>query len=124
MLGPSEDQMSQDDRRVEINISGVPVAGVGGLGLVAMAVLVSVVMPAARWAMLAGLAGGVALGVVLVVARRHIKSKGPSGTDPKILFRALPPDLPGAPRAKGDGRSHSGPAPVTDGDRELLTANC
>ena len=104
--------MSQDDRRVEINISGIPVAGIGGLGLVAMAVLVSVVMPAARWAMLAGLAGGVVLGVVLVIARRHLKSKGPSGTDPKILFRALPTDLP------------PDRAPVSDGDRELLTANC
>ena len=84
--------MSQDDRRVAINISGIPVAGIGGLGLVAMAVLVSVVMPAAWWTMVAGLSGGVVLAVILVVARRHIKPKGPSGTDPKILFRAVSPE--------------------------------
>jgi hypothetical protein len=93
MLGLGEGQMSQqDDRSVQINISGIPVAGVGGLGLVAMAVLVSVMMPAARWTMIAGLIGGVVLGVVLVIARRHIKTNGPSGTDPRILFRAMPPE--------------------------------
>ena len=84
--------MNQDNRRVEINMSGIPVAGIGGLGLVAMAVLVSVVMPEARGTMLAGVAGGIVLAVILVIARRHIKTKGPSGTDPRILFRAVPPD--------------------------------
>ena len=37
--------MTQPERDVQINISGIPVAGVGGLGLVAMAILVAVVMP-------------------------------------------------------------------------------
>lgn len=110
--------MSQDNRRVEINISGIPVAGVGGLGLVAMAVLVSVMMPAARWTMIAGLGGGIVLAVLLVIARRHIKSKGPSGTDPRILFRAAQTDLSAeAPGGKAEGGSN----PT---DRELLTANC
>ena len=84
--------MRYQDRRVEINISGIPVAGIGGLGLVAMAVLVSVMMPAAWWTMVMGVTGGVVLAVVLVIARRHIKSKGPSGVDPAILFRAVPPE--------------------------------
>jgi hypothetical protein len=86
--------MSQDDRRVEINISGIPVAGVGGLGLVAMAVWVSVVMPELRGTLVAGLSGGAVLAIALIVARRHIKSSGPSGTDPKILFRPVPSEDP------------------------------
>lgn len=103
--------MSYQDRRVEINISGIPVAGIGGLGLVAMAVVVAVNMPAAWWTMVAGLTGGVVLAVVLVMARRHIKSKGPSGTDPTILFR-VPPEGGGheggshaAARARDDSRT-------------------
>lgn len=107
--------MGQDNRRVEINISGIPVAGIGGLGLVAMAVLVSVMMPAARGTMLAGLAGGVVLAVLLVLARRHIKTKGPSGDDPAVLFRALPPEA--------GSRANAGHEPRSS-DNELLAANC
>jgi hypothetical protein len=84
--------MSYQDRRVEINISGIPVAGIGGLGLVAMAVVVAFNMSAAWWTMVMGVSGGLVLAVVLVLARRHIKVKGPSGTDPHILFQRIPPD--------------------------------
>ncbi len=38
--------MTQPERDVQINISAIPVAGVGGLGLVAIAALVAVVLPA------------------------------------------------------------------------------
>jgi len=111
MLVPLEGQMSQDDRRVEINISGIPVAGVGGLGLVAMAVWVSVVMPELRGTLVAGLSGGALLAIVLVLVRRHLKTPGPSGDDPKILFR----DQPAQPdQTVSVTPSHR--------DRELLTA--
>ena len=93
-----------------INISKIRVGGIGGLGLVAMAVVVSAYLPAARWAMTAGLLGGVVLAIGLVLARRVIKSKGPSGTDPTILFRAVPPEA-------REVEKGSRPA-----DRELLTA--
>ena len=79
--------MTKLNRTVEINVSGIRVAGVGGLGLVAMAVVVSAFLPAAGWTMAAGLSGGVLLAVALVVVRRTWKSKDPSGDDPKILFR-------------------------------------
>jgi len=78
--------MSQPDRPVQINMSGIPVAGVGGLGLVAMAVLVSVFMPAAWWTMVFGLAGGCALAVALIVVRRRIDARAPSGRDRSLLF--------------------------------------
>ena len=102
--------MGQDERQVSINISGIPVAGIGGLGLVAMAAVVSVFFPAIGWMMAAGLAGGIGLGVALVLARRVWKSSGPSGEEPKILFRNLPADA-GTPEAG----KRSAP------DRELLT---
>jgi hypothetical protein len=82
--------MAADKRRPEINMSGIPVAGVGGLGLVAMAVVVSIFLPAASWTMSAGLAGGVVLGVALIAFRRKWKGTGPSGDDPRILFRVPP----------------------------------
>jgi hypothetical protein len=78
--------MTQPERDVQINISGIPVAGVGGLGLVAMAVLVSVVMPAARWTMVAGVIGGVLLAVVLVFARRRADKRHPGDRPPSVLF--------------------------------------
>jgi hypothetical protein len=80
--------MTPSDRRVEINISGIKVSGVGGLGMVAMAALVSVMMPAAWWTMVLGLTGGVLLAIALIAFRRHHVSHEPSGDDPTILFRS------------------------------------
>ena len=91
--------MTQPERDVQINISGIPVAGVGGLGLVAMAILVAVVMPAAGLLMVSGVAGGCLLGTVLVLARRRADKREPGGRAPSVLFvepaaerRELPPE--------------------------------
>ena len=82
--------MTQPERDVQINISAIPVAGVGGLGLVAMAVLVSVVMPAAGWLMVSGVVGGCLLGALLVLARRRADKREPGGRAPSVLFVELP----------------------------------
>lgn len=101
--------MRQDERGVSMfNISAVPVSGIGGLGLVAMAVVVAAFFPAIGRMMAFGLAGGVVLGAILVIARRHFTSREPDGNHPAILFRDE--HVP--------GRCGSPP------DRELLTANC
>lgn len=100
--------MSETDRPVQINISGIPVAGVGGLGLVAMAALVSYVMPAAWWTMVAGVLGGCVLATVLVFARRRLDKREPGAPSPAVLFvdtgsRASSvsnTDVPARPRAK------------------------
>ncbi len=105
--------MASDERSVEINMSGIPVAGVGGLGLVAMAAWVAIVMPEIRGTVVAGLSGGVVLAVVLVMARRHLKVRGPSGDDPKILFRDIPPEGASHAEAHGERRPF---------DRELMAA--
>jgi hypothetical protein len=82
--------MTPDQRQVEINMSGIPVAGIGGLGLVAIAVLMTVVLPEAWWLLVMGVVGGVVLGALMVVVRRHYRTSGPSGDDPTILFRPEP----------------------------------
>jgi hypothetical protein len=99
--------MTQPERDVQINISAIPVAGVGGLGLVAMAVLVSVMMPAAGWLMASGLLGGCLLGAVLVLARRRADHREPGGRAPSVLFVAsaadrteLPPEGEGCQRMR------------------------
>jgi hypothetical protein len=62
-----------------VNLTASPVAGVGGLGLLALAVLVTIVRPQAWWLVLAGVLAGILLGVVLVVVRRRrVASTPPS----------------------------------------------
>ncbi len=72
----------------EINMSGIPVAGVGGMGLVVLALVMTIVLPEARWVFVTGLAGGGLLGAALVLIRRHSRSDGPSGSNPAVLFRS------------------------------------
>ena len=52
--------MAPEDRDVSINMSGISVAGVGGLGLVAVAALMTYVFPQAWWLEVFGAAGGTA----------------------------------------------------------------
>jgi len=89
MLTPGQEaSVTERDRQVEINMSGIPVAGVGGLGLVAIAAMMTYVLPEAWLIVAFGAIGGVLLGVVLVLfGRRARPSSGPSGADPAILFR-------------------------------------
>ena len=83
--------MDSRDRDVEINMSGIPVAGVGGAGLVVVALVTTVVFPEARWLLAAGLAGGVVLGTALVLMRQRRQSDRPSGSEPTVLFRPEAP---------------------------------
>ena len=101
--------MPREERTVEINISGIPVAGVGGLGLVAIAVLVSVLMPAATWLMASGLAGGCLLAIVLVLARRRADHREPGGRAPAVLFVESPAEGRELPR-EGEGYKRMRPA--------------
>jgi len=82
--------MTPDQRRVEINMSGIPVSGVGGLGLVAVAFLMTLVFPEAWWLVAIGALGGGVLAAAMIFARRAHVASGPSGNDPTILFRPEP----------------------------------
>jgi hypothetical protein len=90
-IGIQEAVMAPEDRDVNINMSGISVAGVGGLGLVAVAALMTYVLPQAWWLEVIGAAGGTLVGIAIVWFRRHYVPSGPSGDDPRILFRAETP---------------------------------
>jgi len=53
-----------------VNITGSPVAGVGGLTLAVLVVLMTVVVPQAWWVIAAAALAGVIFGVVLIAVRR------------------------------------------------------
>ena len=63
--------MTQNDGAGNINISRIPVSGWGGLGLVAMAVVMSFAQPQLRWLTVASLIGGAAIGLTLIAARNR-----------------------------------------------------
>jgi hypothetical protein len=54
-----------------INRAHIRVAGVGGLGLVAMAIVVALTLPSIGWSMALGLVLGVLFAVVLILLRRR-----------------------------------------------------
>lgn len=95
MIGFQEETMTPREPIVSINMSGIQVSGVGGLGLVAVAALMTYQFPEARWLVGFGTIGGAVLAWAIVVFRRRHISSNPSGDDPKILFRA---DAPAATR--------------------------
>jgi hypothetical protein len=64
-------QMGKASRRPEINMSSIPVTGIGGAGLTLVALSMAAVFPEVRWLLVSGLCGGVALAIVLVMMRRR-----------------------------------------------------
>jgi len=64
-------------RRLYLGAS--PVAGVGGLGMVALAVLVTIVAPQTWWVVAATIAGGVLLGLAMVIVSRRRLAATPRG---------------------------------------------
>jgi hypothetical protein len=54
-----------------VNLTASPLYGVGGLGLVALALVVTVFEPAAWWLLLASIFGGIVLGVAMIATRRR-----------------------------------------------------
>ena len=78
------ERTSQWNRRFRnINLSASPVPGVGGLGLLVLCVLVTLVMPGAWWGLLGSTVAGVALGFALIARR-----------DPSAAAAAAPPLRP------------------------------
>ena len=86
-----------------INMARIRVAGVGGLGMVAMAVTVAIFVPRIRLTMAIALALGAAMAVMLIAFRRK---QGPLGSriDPGA-HSMFPMDL--APSARAGRRSSS-----------------
>lgn len=55
----------------DINIARIPVAGIGGLGMVLATAAVAFALPALRWAAVTALIGGMAVGLTLIGARNR-----------------------------------------------------
>jgi hypothetical protein len=64
-----------------INLTASPIHGVGGLGLVAFAVLIAAFAPQAWWLVIATVLGGVLLGAAFVVIGRLRSNARPNGRD-------------------------------------------
>jgi sugar phosphate permease len=94
--------MALREDAANINLSGISVSGVGGLGLVAMAALTAWVLPQAWWLVAFGAAGGCFLGIAIVAFRRHHTPARPSGDDPHILFRATDEHSSNQPQTNTD----------------------
>jgi len=54
-----------------VNLTASPVMGIGGLGLLALAILVTIVSSQAWWMVAAGVLAGVLFGLALVLIRRR-----------------------------------------------------
>ena len=61
----------RESRPIEINMSAIRVAGIGGLGMVAMAVVMAIALQPARWLLVGGIAGGALVALALVALRRR-----------------------------------------------------
>ena len=66
-------------------MSSIKVSGVGGLGMIALIVVMAFALPAVRWLLLVALAGGV-IGGLAVAWRRRAKPEPPHG--PTLLVDA------------------------------------
>lgn len=61
-----------------VNLTASPIPDIGGLGLVALGAIVAVARPAVLWMFLPALLGGVALGLMMVMVRRHATISRPA----------------------------------------------
>ena len=68
-----------DNDRSNINMSRIPVAGVGGLGMMVVAGIMAYVLPEARAFAIAGFVGGLVAGCALIAYRRVNTSEPTSG---------------------------------------------
>ena len=68
--------MSEPKKSTDINISKIPVDGIGGLGLVAGAAVIAIAVPALRWLAVAGLVGGAAIGLFLIGSQDRRARRG------------------------------------------------
>lgn len=89
-----------------INMANIRVSGVGGLGMVAMSIVVAIFVPRIRLTMALALVLGAALAAALIAVRRR---QGPLGsTTPPGAHSMFPSEIPTpAAPSERDARSHS-----------------
>jgi hypothetical protein len=101
----------------QINMSRIKVSGIGGLGMLGMAVVMAVALPEVRVFVVLSLIVGTLTGLALI---RYRSTRGPWGPDDREhpLFdghegRAPGPDAPARPRIAGAASTLSGLWPVS-----------
>jgi hypothetical protein len=73
-LQPTDAQERSRRRQLDlrpINLTASPLPGIGGLTVVVLAVIVTVVAPGAWWVLGASMLAGIAIGLVMIAMRRH-----------------------------------------------------
>jgi hypothetical protein len=63
--------------RPEINMSRIKVAGIGGLGMVAIVVIMALELPMVRWFAAFALAGGLLGGMAFIAFRKWVRPEPP-----------------------------------------------
>ena len=78
---------TQPHRRKTVNlVAGPRGSSVGGLGILALTVLISIVSPSAWWLMGIGIVGGIGLGAVMILISRHREAGRQSRGRHNVLF--------------------------------------
>jgi hypothetical protein len=97
---------------ITINFAPVKVIGIPGLSLVAIAVAIALEFPEGRWLLFSGVAGGVLLGVAMIVVRRRradTPMEPPHGSRMACDLHSI-----GQPEWSSRRRSASGPGSAPD----------
>lgn len=76
-----------DRRHADINSSSIPVAGIGGGGMIGAAIVIALSFPEAMFLVVGGILFGGLMAAVLIVRRRARDTSRPNGDSPFILFR-------------------------------------
>ena len=100
-----------DSNGPEINMARIKVAGIGGLGMLAMVVVLAYNMPAVRIFVLMSLAGGILIAGGVIAYRRWIHVEPPHG--PTLMVDA----------AAAPDTSINDAAPATHDDRGIQLAH-
>lgn len=75
--------------RTAMSLRGTGVRGVGGGGLLGVVFVITIVVPQAWFLVLSGIAGGVVVGITMVLRRRDRGLGRPDGSGPMSLFESV-----------------------------------
>lgn len=78
-----------DHRHADIDSSAIPVAGVGGGGMIGAAIFLALAFPQAMFLIVGGIVFGGLMAAVLILRRRVRHTSRPSGDSPFVLFREM-----------------------------------
>ena len=97
---------------ITINFAPVKVIGIPGLSLVAIAVAIVLEFPQGRWLLLTGIAGGILVGIALILVRRRDAKPRDSSPGGRLMVC----DLPSIGQDAWSSPQRSASAPVSPPD--------